>query len=303
MAVCTRDRREALRRLLTSLAQCIPPVETWEVIVVDNGSADDTALMVADFHERLPIRVVSEPVPGLSRARNAAVHSARGTYIVWTDDDCVVGREWLSAYETAFRRFPDAALFGGPIVPRFEGVPPKWLGRVVRRIAPAYAARDLGREPVALGLERDLVPFGANYAIRVVEQQRRPYDERIGRGTELPMAVGEETEVIEGLLRDGVAGRWVPDAVVSHCIPPERQRLSYLRDYYIAYGAYEEWRRPGSSEPGGGPTSLALRLEAFRRDIRFRVTRLVAQPEVWIDDLIAASVAVGRTRARRFRDR
>ena len=303
VAICTRDRAPSIRQLMTSLVACAKPDDTsWEVLVVDNGSTDETASVLADFSGALPLRVVREATPGLSHARNAAVRAASGEYLLWTDDDCVVSREWLAAYAAALRRWPNAALFGGPVVPRFDGDAPTWLTRVAARVGAAYAARDLGDDPVELSLDGNLVPFGANYAVRASEQRDRPYDARLGRGAHFPMAVGEESEVLEGLLREGAGGRWVPEAIVIHRIPPERQRLSYLREYYAAYGAYEEWRRhegTGGLSSSDDLSTLQLLRLALRSELRYQVLRRVGRPEAWIDDLIAASVARGRMRAKR----
>ncbi len=303
VAVCTRNRAAELQRLLESLVACaLPSHEDWEVIVVDNGSLDRTASVIADFRDVLPLRAVHEPTPGLACARNAAVHALRASYVLWTDDDCVVDAQWLVAYANAVRQWPEAALFGGPIVPRFEGSPPEWLVRVAGRVGTAFAARNLGSHPVELSIRDDRVPFGANYAVRTVEQRKHLYDQRLGRGAGI--AVGEESELLEGLLRDGASGRWVPEARVTHCIPSGRQRLAYLRDYYAGDGAYEEWRRQmrradAVSDAGADVTQVALVKRMVVSELRYQCLRLFVPPEVWINDLIAASVARGRLRGRR----
>lgn len=299
VAICTRNRASSLRNVLTSLAACTPPGGAWEVIVVDNGSSDDTQVVLAGFSGVLPLRVIAEQTPGLAHARNAAVREARGAYVLWTDDDCLVDPQWLVAYAAAVARWPDAAVFGGPIVPRFEGQPPEWLGRVARRVGTAYAARDLGAEPAPLSIAGDRVPFGANYAVRALEQRKHLYNPGLGR-TGRSIAVGEESEVLETLLRGGASGRWVPEARVTHCISAERQRVAYLRAYFIADGAYEEWRHRGAA-PSAKPSTARLVRQALISELRYRASRYLASPEVWIEHLISSSVARGRVRARRTR--
>jgi glycosyltransferase involved in cell wall biosynthesis len=289
VAICTRNRAASLRSALASLAECAKPKSMWEVVVVDNGSTDDTRAVVSGAEHDIPVRLVVEAVPGLSNARNAAVRASRGDYILWTDDDCVVSHDWLVAYNQAFERWPSAAVFGGPIVPRFAGHPPDWLVRIAPRVRTAFAARDFGSEFVTLDETR--VPFGANYAIRAVEQRGRLYDVRRGRGADVP--IGEETELIRGLFGAGSQGRWVPDAIVTHTIPPERQTVDYLRTYFEADGAAEERQLAGSEM-----SDVALRFRALRSELRYQVERRVAGPEVWIEALITASVARGRLRAR-----
>lgn len=295
VAICTRNRAATVRRALAALGECAPPSNaTWELVVVDNGSSDDTPSVLREFESTLPLRVVSETATGLARARNAAVRSARGDYLIWTDDDCLVDQQWLMAYARAFEEWPGAVVFGGPIVPRFEGDPPSWLTPIARRVETAYAGRDLGNEPIALSLERNRVPFGANYAIRADVQRARPYDTALGRGAAI--ALGEETEVLHAVLRDGGEGRWVPSAAVTHCIPPNRQRVAYLRHYYAANGAHREWRQLVVGSCDG--SALRLLARTARDEMRYQVFRQYRRPEVWIESLISASVGWGRLRAR-----
>ena len=114
----------------------------WELLVVNNNCTDGTDEVIRTFQDRLPVRRVFEPRPGLSHARNRAIAEATGDYILWTDDDVTVCRDWLVVYTDAFRRWPDAAVFGGPIQPWFDGTPPAWLRQVYPTIAGVYAARD-----------------------------------------------------------------------------------------------------------------------------------------------------------------
>ena len=71
VVICTRNRASALCRALGSLAVCAVPAQlSWQVLVVDNGSSDNTAAVADGFRDRLPMRLVHEPVAGLSQARN-----------------------------------------------------------------------------------------------------------------------------------------------------------------------------------------------------------------------------------------
>jgi len=103
-----------------------------------------TDQVVASYAARLPIRGEYEPQRGISRARNRAVDAAKGEYIVWTDDDTVVDRGWLTTYIDAFRRWPESALFGGPIIPRYESPMVEWLQACEHLLGDVYAARNFG---------------------------------------------------------------------------------------------------------------------------------------------------------------
>ena len=83
-------------------------------------------------------------------------------------------RDWLVAYTDAFRKWPDAVVFGGPIRPWFDGTPPAWLQQIYPTIAGVYAARDFGTEPIPLSPH--VIPWGANYVVRARQQAQHPYD-------------------------------------------------------------------------------------------------------------------------------
>ena len=264
--VCTRDRPGPLRRMLESACGLAPPPGTgWELIVVDNGSGEGAPATVAGFQGRLPIRLVREPQPGLCRARNRGLDTALGRYVCWTDDDVVVGRDWLNAYVAAFERHPQAALFGGRIVPEAEPAPAThWFEPRMRRwpLSGACAYRDLGDEEVPLAPSSDRLPWGANFALRIEALGGTRFDPAVGR-------LGDETDLACRLLAAGREGWWVPDSVVTHMIPAERQSREYLLDYYRHAGhaaAFFEARGGGRNPmtPGGRPAWVAAGTGALR---------------------------------------
>jgi glucosyl-dolichyl phosphate glucuronosyltransferase len=120
IAICTYNRAALLRNTLDRLGEAVVPdgIEV-EVIIVNNNCTDGTAQLLRDYAGPLSLRAVFEPVAGVSNARNRVLSEAAGEYILWTDDDVLVDRDWIRAYAAAFRASPDAALFGGPIEPWF----------------------------------------------------------------------------------------------------------------------------------------------------------------------------------------
>ena len=213
VAICTWNRAPLLDQTLEAMTHLrIPGRLDWELIVVNNNCSDETDEVLGRYSNRLPLRRCWEPTLGLSHARNRAVSEAHGDYLIWTDDDVLVAEVWLIEYCRAFQRWPEAAVFGGPVAPWFAGEPPQWLVRVFPRVAGAYAAIDLGNQPVPLNSEGPL-PFGADMAIRMDEQRSHQFNAHLGvRGDQRGLA--EETQVIQTVLHLGGTGWWVPEARV-----------------------------------------------------------------------------------------
>jgi len=292
VAICTWNRSSLLRRTLEEMTRLrIPPEVEWELLVVNNNSTDDTDQVVESFSDRLPLRLLHEPSPGKSHALNHAVREASGEYILFTDDDVLVDEEWIAGYARAFRRWPEAVIFGGPIRPWFDGTPPEWLERTFHQIEYAFAALDLGPEPRPFGGHD--VPFGANMAMRSAEHKHNLYDPALGPRPGSGLR-GEEITLVKRMLAEGAEGWWVPEAEVRHFIPAHRQNLVYVREWYRGWGEYlaQVPAEVGRGRLLGRP--LWLWREVVETELRYRYRKAAGDPEEWMEALKAASVARGR---------
>jgi GT2 family glycosyltransferase len=301
VVLCTRNRAASLARTLDSLARAEPPRRAdFEVVIVDNGSADDTPRVIASFEGRLPLRAVVEPREGISHARNAGVAAAGGGCLIWTDDDVTVCRDWLRCYERAFEAHPRAAFFGGPIRVRLAGAPPAWLRKGLPRVASAFAALEVPVPSPPLDASSRLLPFGANMAVRAAEQRRHAFDASLGRQPwRHGLLSGEETDVLRRIAASGGTGVWVPEASVEHWIEPERQTVDYLRRYYVGMG-YTVARRAiakGRDPLGGGRRRLHRRM-AWKRAL-YLTGRLCGRTELWLEALRRGAQLRGRLLAQR----
>jgi glycosyltransferase involved in cell wall biosynthesis len=288
--ICSRNRGASLRRTLASVSAADKPAGDWEVVVVDNGSTDETADVVASFEGTLPLRRVYEPEPGLSRARNRGVLAAKGEYLIWTDDDVVVDAGWLIGHVGAFAAHPDAALFAGQVRPVLEQPVAPWFAAGERHLTDLVALRDF---PSVMPLSSERLPFGANYAVRAAEQRRYLYDPGLGVAPGRRRG-GEETAVAKAILASGNTGVTVPASIVSHIIPTSRQTLSYVREFYIAQG--EDW--PLETPELGGRLIGGIPVWVLRRLLASRVAYLAKRLSGgdWLPDFVRYARWVGTCR-------
>lgn len=274
--ICTRDRCDQLAEVLTSATKMIVPDDLcWEMVIVDNGSSDNTPDVIASFSNRLPIRRVFEPKPGLSNARNCGVSEARGSYICWTDDDVRLDPRWIASYANAFTSHPEAAVFCGPIEPVLLGSTPAWFSANRSQLGRLLAERDLGPVSIPIDGTDGLIPYGANFAVRAAEQRLYKFDPNLGVGPG-QRRLGEETSVLREIFGKGATGWWVPSAGVRHLIPEARQTLDYVRQYERSSGetwAYLSLRTSQEAQVAGlnGPRFSGVHYWLWRRYFTLRL--------------------------------
>lgn len=237
--IATYNGAERLARTLRAIEAS--PSTTWEVVVVDDGSSDDTPRVLAELARELPVRSLAQTNSGKSAALNRAMEIAKGGLFVFTDDDIEPSASWLDAYRAGAMRWPDSGVFAGPIDPIYPEVTPGWMRR------DAYAGWGFGRfRPPANGEEvlvPPWLPFGANFAVRASLMKGVQFDERIGPRRE-GYATGEDTELLERLRSRGVEMRYLPAASVQHRI--HRQSLSpgWWRRRALSFGREAGYRWP-----------------------------------------------------------
>ena len=217
--------------------------EDFEIVVVDNGSSDATAELVATY----PVRLVSEPRPGRSKARNAGIRAARGDVLVFTDADCVPRESWL---RELLRGSDDAGCgcFVGEIA--------------MSEPAGAIARYCHDRELICqLRLLSQTVPVAATGSIAY----RREVFDAIGMFDEA-FAFGEDGDLFWRMVRCGrFRYRYNPDAVVAHR-HPERLGEFILRSFHEGEGLTRFRRKHRADLPlsmSSGPVTAITLLKTL----------------------------------------
>jgi glycosyltransferase involved in cell wall biosynthesis len=138
--IATHNGEKTLPRTLESFLDLEDPRGGWHVVIVDNGSVDSTPDIIDSFTARLPLTHLSEPRTGKNRALNAGLASVQGNLVVFTDDDVIADRRWLSSLRACADERPQYAIIGGPVLPKWPAPPDTWilnsvkLNAVVRHI-------------------------------------------------------------------------------------------------------------------------------------------------------------------------
>ena len=236
VVICTWNNANMLHDTLASIKQALSNAKAEiEILVVNNNSTDSTEKVIASWMCKLNIRSIFESNPGLSNARNTAINNITGEFIIWTDDDVIVDKNWLSAYEHAFKIYPKSTFFGGPILPKVESTPPNWFKSVIEKIPYVYSILDQGNGPFQILRETQL-PFGANFAVRSSVQNSFRYDPNLGRQPSCLLLAGEEAVFLNSLVEANHQGWWIPNAIVMHRLPKKRLTIRYLIKHGIGLG-------------------------------------------------------------------
>lgn len=108
VVICTHNRANLLQRVLMSLAgQTLSP-EQFEVIVVDDASSDNTLEVCQKMKQEMPnVRCVASAVNlGTGKAAGLGVKSAKGEYLIFTDDDCIPQKDWVEHMRQSLGIYP-----------------------------------------------------------------------------------------------------------------------------------------------------------------------------------------------------
>ena len=235
IAIATYNRAEELRSTLDGLVGLAEsPGDSFDILVVDNRSTDETPRVVAESLERFSgrLRSVREEKLGLSNARNRAIAESQGDVVAFLDDDVDVDPWWHAALCDSFRAH-DAAAVGGRTRLVYPVERPRWIGP---RQEGLLSKVEHGDDPKRVG-PGEL--FGVNLSIK------REWLDRVGGfrtdlgrlGTRL--FGGEEADILERIESAGGTLWYEPKATVGHRVALERvTRKWFLRRAF--WGAYAE---------------------------------------------------------------
>lgn len=259
--ICTRDRPRQLLACVVAVARAAArcPELPTEIIVLENLSKPDLALVEEEVLRAAggSGRFIKLTVGGLSTARNAGMAAARGQMLVFTDDDCIMDKDYMRDLARHAAQQPGHLFLGG----RVRLGDPADL--------PFTIKDDLAEQTYDVSIHPGGFVPGCNFVLsRQTAEAIGSFDTDFGAGA--PYRAGEDTDyIIRGHLA-GVPVRYVPDMCVLHYHGrkdmADVERLSHGYSYAngALYGKYirQAWllkhlywnMRSAVKEQFGGPS-------------------------------------------------
>jgi glycosyltransferase involved in cell wall biosynthesis len=227
VVICTRDRHDKIGGAVASVLA--NDHVAFDLTVVDQSRTADTREVVqpiAAVDKRLKYIHLSQA--GLSRAYNAGIRQSTGPIIAFTDDDCIVPRDWIQRIEEAFNADPAGELLYGQVVAKPERSP----GAVTPTLEFAQPERLSRRDGFRV------VGMGANFAARRrLFDNIGGFDEVLGGGG--PLRSSQDFDLAYRAFRAGSVILLRPEVTLMHDGLREADDWSaVLRNYGIGDGAF-----------------------------------------------------------------
>ncbi|MEO6914390.1 MAG: glycosyltransferase family A protein [Chitinophagaceae bacterium] len=166
----TLNRAKLLERTLQSIFNQEPPGIDFEVIIVDNGSSDDTARICDTSSPWFThFQYIYDDVPGQLTGRHRGLKESKGELLCYFDDDVILNPRWIKSIAELSEKYPHVEIFGGPSIPEYEVNPPAWLDHFWEntpyggKVCLPLSLIDL---QIKEGMVDPLYVFGLNFSIR-----------------------------------------------------------------------------------------------------------------------------------------
>ena len=250
LLVCTYNRAADVRDMLAAAsAQDTDGTCTFEVLVVDNNSSDDTRAVVehAIAAGQKNVRYLFEPRQGKSHALNAGLTAARGEYFTTADDDYIFPPGTVRTIVSCFRDRSELSFVGGKVLPLWRGTTPRWLTPAMWS---PIAVADYGDTEYYVDASKPICLLGCSF--------RRADVLAVG-GYRTGLSVSknrvggvEDLEVLQRLWKSGRRGLYLPDLVFHHKVAASRVTKQYYRRWHTGHGRFYAALRDPDFERSSG---------------------------------------------------
>lgn len=231
----TFNRADQLNRTLFSLLELKTDRNLFEIIVVDNGSTDNTKEIVEKYIEQnrnTTIRYIYDAMPGLLTGRHRGAKEAKGEILTFIDDDVQISSTWLDTILEVMSTKPEVALLTGSNLPLYESYPPKWISYFWSKDENGkkcgwLSLMDFGNE------EKEIHPnfvWGLNFTIRknIFELLGGFHPDNIPKAYQHFQGDGETGLTAKALIK-GYKAYYHPGVMLYHQVTSDRMTIEYFK--------------------------------------------------------------------------
>jgi len=230
VAIPTYNGEHRLPEVLDLLRQQINTENfSWEVLVVDNNSTDNTAKVVGDYQGKwpaaYPLKYCLELQQGAGFARKRAVAESSSTWIAFLDDDNLPALNWVAAVYAFGQAHPNAGAYGSQIHAECEVPPPENFDQ----IATFLAIVERGDRPLLYEPQKKMLPPSAGLVVRKQAWlETVPSTQILTGATAENQLTSEDLEMLSYIQKFNWKIWYNPAMEVVHKIPARRLQRDYL---------------------------------------------------------------------------
>jgi len=230
ITICTYNRLEYLKKCLTSILDQTQGSQIIEINIIDNNSTDDTKNYISERQKKFPeINYYIEKKQGISHARNLSFKVCKGDFLAFVDDDAVINKNWLESLLNELKNQNQNIVYGGPIYPKFETEPEKWIDK-------NYFVREFKETDGFLGTIKSKEGFsGGNMCIaKNLFLKSDEFNTEIGM-TGGNLGLGEEPDFFYKLVKNNKEVKLynISEMSITHSEASYKLEKEYLRDRII----------------------------------------------------------------------
>ncbi len=287
VAIPTYNGASRLPELLERLYNQIGTEDfSWEIIVVDNNSTDNTSEIIQSYQETwqrpYPLKYYFEAKQGAAYARKRAIEVASGSLIGFLDDDNYPVTNWVAAAYAFSQKYSRAGAYGSQIHPAWEVKPPENFDK----ISPFLAITERGNIPLLYDARKNLLPPAAGIVIRRQAWLKSvPYQPILTGRTANSMLTSEDLEMLSYIQKAGWEIWYNPEMEIYHQISQFRLQKEYLIPFFRGIGLSRYVTRMVNIQPLYRPFVF---LAYLINDIRKLILHLIKYGNRVNKDLVAS---------------
>lgn len=240
IVICCYNSSQRLPKTIEHLAKQKANIE-WEIIVVDNNSTDNTALVAQQEWNKYNnisthFRVVKEPIAGLSASRERGVKESKGKYVIFCDDDNWLAADYVQNAYNIMEENEKIGALGGWGEPVADVPFPEWF----QEVAGGYATGKQAEQDLEDVTEKRKFVYGAGIVLRKSALEKL---EKVNFKTLLSdrkgntLSSGGDSELCYALILAGYRIFYSSSLKFKHYIPSNRLTEDYAIRLHQGFGA------------------------------------------------------------------